>query len=99
MKVKFYYPNSDNNGSLVNPDIIKDFKIRLVTLTGGATEYKAKGYYINETGKLIEEYTDILESITTEAVKDKILDIAQGFKTAASQESVMLELDEEVLFI
>jgi len=48
---------------------------------------------------LIEESTDILESVTTEAVKDKILAIAHDFKIEASQESVMLELDEEVLFI
>ena len=99
MKIKFYYPNSDNNGSLVSPDIIKDFKIRLVKITGGATEYNAKGYYINNDGMLIEESTDILESVTTEAVKDKILAIAHDFKIEASQESVMLELDEEVLFI
>jgi len=99
MKVKFYYPNRDKIGDLVNPDTIKDFKIRLVKITGGATEYKAKGYYINNRGMLIEESTDILETNATVFVKDKILSLARDFKIEASQESVMLELDEEAIFI
>ena len=99
MKIKFYYPNKDKQGNPIDQDKINEYKINLVKITGGASEFTCKGYYINEHGKLLIENTDILESFTQVENKDKILSLAHDFKLACNQESVMLELDQEALFI
>lgn len=100
-KIKFYLPDKNNNGETVNPDILDNTIKKLCLISGGLTSYNACGYWINQSGKIIEETTQVLEInlILSEDNKNKILSLAHEFKEEAGQESVLIELPGESLFI
>ena len=97
-KIKFYLPNKDNQGNLIKPDKIIN---QLVDITGGLTIIPSIGYWKNQAGELIQEETSIIEISVSDFIqaKETIINLAKQFKREFNQETVMLELNNESVFI
>lgn len=70
---------------------------------GGATAEKAIGYWISKGGELIKEVTTIVYSYSDEEKIDRSFDdlfrFCEDMKDEMSQESVMMKLDNRVVFV
>ena len=99
-KIKFYLACKDKNGNQISQDIIEDTIKDIVDIAGGLTQYNAIGYWKNQQGKIIKEKTLILEiSCTLVDIKLRILAIAAHYKYTGMQESIMLEFNQEAVFV
>ena len=97
-KLRFYIPNKDNQGNEINPDKVIN---ELVDLVGGLTVIPSIGYYKTESGKIVQEETKIVEISIQDYIdiKEAVIGLAYQFKHDFNQESVMLEVNQEALFI
>ena len=98
-KIKFYLPDKDYKGDSISAAIVSDTIQEVCKLSGGATAYNAKGYWINQRGVLLQEDTTILDVVTDSISRNQALQIMERFKEAANQESVLIEYNGEPLFI
>lgn len=76
---------------------------KLSELFGGATSYKAQGYYKAKNGKLIIETVEIVLAFSSdtdlEEKSQELLTYTQEQTRAWEQESVLLEIDNKAMFI
>lgn len=68
----------------------------------GCTSYEVKGTWKNTKGEYIDEHITLIYSYYEDISKkdlEGITDTLRQYKTACKQESVMIELREEVIFL
>lgn len=73
-----------------------EVKTAMAQAFGGYTEMVGIGGYKAQSGELIEETVYTIESFAIEPNEALILALAERIKTALSQESVMVQIDQEI---
>ncbi|AUQ92776.1 hypothetical protein PhaeoP24_04218 (plasmid) [Phaeobacter inhibens] len=100
MKVELIIPTLDNDGS-DNSAIIERNIAQMCKLYGGATVTDAKGYWINDEGRLFEDAVKVLVSATTDkdSAMAELEKLAQDILDATDQEAVFLSVGGEAKII
>lgn len=103
--VKLYFPSVDQDNkpldqavsNKIYKQIIKDISL----LSGGVTVYPCQGYYVNQSGKLINDDISVIQSFTdkldqmTNLIKSESMIILKSL----NQESVLIEINNRIEFI
>jgi hypothetical protein len=102
--VRVYVPATVNgNEAYDNTLDVNDTAATLSNLFGGATIYDAVGCWVSPALGFIRERTTIVEShCDTEALElhiDQVLDLAEELKHKLTQESIALEVNNELYLI
>lgn len=75
----------------------------LAGLFGGCTVTKSNGYWVDDTGNLIEDKINLCYSFTDSETLDanriKVREICESMKTDLQQLEVSLEIDNILMFI
>ena len=100
-KVIMYIPSFEKSGKEIkNRDkVLNDSLLFFADNYGGATSYEANGSWKLANGKLQVEPVTIIYSHTKKAQKTKLIKHARKLKLECKQESVMLEVNNEAIFI
>lgn len=100
-KVIIYIPSMQKDGSVIKDrdSLLNDSLLFFAENYGGATSYNANGSWILSNGKLQVEPVTIIYSHTKKAQKTKLIKHARKLKLACKQDSVLIEVNEEAIFI
>lgn len=103
-KISIYIPSTNNVDNYYdNYQIVDNTLSFLSRLFGGATNNAVEGSYLTSKGKLIKEKINIIYSYCTfnqlEHNQKKILEFCENLKNELSQESIVLEINQEMYFI
>lgn len=74
-------------------------KVSLAKAFGGCTEVSGLGSYLSASGELIEEPIFKIEAFFEQADDDLIFGLASEIKAKMSQESVLVNKNNEVYFV
>ncbi|RAI01081.1 molybdenum cofactor biosynthesis protein MoaE [Acuticoccus sediminis] len=93
METKIIIPNLDNDGSS-NADVLDRAIGNVCTLFGGATVYAAKGYWLNDEGRLYEDEVSVIVSASTDgdAAVDALRSLARDVLAVTDQEAVFISV-------
>ena len=106
--IKLYIPSTQGLSKPITSEQlqerVKTVALEFSKLYGGATaKTNNLGFYIANNSELVQERVIELESYTDSktltATKDKILKLAKQLKKQWEQESMMLVLDNQAIFI
>ncbi|MCF3935022.1 molybdenum cofactor biosynthesis protein MoaE [Acuticoccus sp. M5D2P5] len=92
METKIIIPVLDNDGS--DNAAVLDRTIRTVCgLFGGATVYAAKGYWLNDEGRLYEDAVSVVVSYSTnDEAMDSLRALAREVLDLTDQEAVFISV-------
>jgi hypothetical protein len=106
MRVSIYHPTKDRTSTMLPTSIVNDSLLHcasiLSSLFGGATSQNSTGYYMTQAGELMEEFITVLYSnvqSVSSAQRHTLLTLCAGVKADLRQESVIIDIGEETLFI
>lgn len=106
-KVEFYVPSTQGLDGKIDDqtfaDRVRDISRQFSALFGGATAKGDNvGYFLSETGQLVEEKVTIVSSFCLDNLADhydRLFEIAREAKADWKQESILLDINGEVNFI
>ena len=101
-KITIYIPSTKNVfESIDNSEYVEKAKILLSNLFGGATSIEVIGCYVSNSGVLIEEKITQVYAFgeNIESNIGDILDFCSYLQIELSQESVALEVNNQLYFI
>lgn len=101
MRIAIYFP-SKSEQRIPNTrfeSVRKDVERELIEMFGGLTEYKAKGFWMDNEGKTINENVRILEAYTETLQHDKFISVIRKIRALLKQESVAYSVNGEMHFV
>ncbi len=94
-KVEIIIPKLDNDGS-DNSDLIEETIRGLCELYGGATAYEAKGYWLNEGGRLfVDQNVVIISAVPANEGPEEIRRLGRLVLDGSDQEAVFISVDNK----
>lgn len=100
MKAEIIIPRFDNDGS-DNAAVIDATLIRMCGLFGGATAFDARGYWVNDAGRLFRDDVVVMVSAATDkaAAQAALVDLARSVLAATDQEAVFVSVGDDAQII
>ena len=100
MRIAIYFPSqSDDKIPKDKFQIVREMvEKELIGMFGGLTEYKAKGFWKNKQGQIIQEDVRILEAFGETYPQQKLQSIMEKIKTTLKQQSVAYSIDNVMNF-
>jgi hypothetical protein len=94
METKIIIPVHDNDGS-DNADVLDRTIRRMCTLFGGATVYQARGFWLNDEGRLFIDDVNVVVSAATKVdeAREALRALARDVLSLTDQESVFISID------
>ena len=100
-KVIMYIPSMQKDGNEIEnrDNVLNDSLLFFAENYGGATSYNANGSWKLANGKLQVEPVTIIYSHTKKSQKTKLIKHARKLKLECKQDSVLIEVNGEPMFI
>lgn len=102
-QVKIYIPSKTKEGKRIKNRNIPHYQSAIASIFGGGTSYKAEGIWKNSAGELMQEKITVIQSYTTQEGlgngMEKLLNLLQDMKIALNQETISLEVNNELFFL
>jgi hypothetical protein len=94
MRVELTFPNRDNDGSDNSAKVMQAIQA-VCSLYGGATVYRANGYWISPKGKLFTDDVSVVISYATrhDNVVETMRGIARTLLESSDQKAVLFAVD------